>query len=192
MGADLVTKAEYKAYAGITSDTLDAVITAIIPKVSQLVKTICRRTFVDYINDAKTEIYNGGKGNKLFLKEYPILSITSIERSEDYGATYTELIEFTDYVIDQEDGSIVSIGIDSVFPSAVNGYKIRYSAGYEELPADLKVAVLDLCTYYIKNDSSVHSAKAPGTNSVQIEYITTTNLPARIKRILDLYTASFD
>jgi hypothetical protein len=190
MGANLVTLAEYKAYAGITSTNQDAEINAIIPKASQLVKSICRRTFVDYVNDSKEEVYAGG-WEKLFLKEYPILSITSVEASVDYGATYTELVEFTDYVVDQEDGTIKCI-YAAEFPKCVNGYKVTYTAGYESLPEDLKLAVLDLVTYYLKNDMSVHSPKAPGTNSVQVEYITTANLPAHIRRVLYLYTASYD
>jgi uncharacterized phiE125 gp8 family phage protein len=193
MATDLVTLAEYKAYAGIASDTLDSVVTAIIPKVSQLVKSLCRRTFVDYINDSKIEVFSGNNESKIFLKEYPILQIQDVELSTDYGNTYTSLVEYTDYVLDQEDGSIVALGYtDAVFPKYINGYKVTYTAGYETLPEDLKVAVLDLVTYYVKNDGSVHSPKAPGTNTVQIEYITTTNLPAHIKRVLDLYTASFD
>jgi uncharacterized phiE125 gp8 family phage protein len=193
MATDLVTLAEYKAYAGITSDTLDAIVTAIIPKASQLVKSLCRRTFVDYINDAKIEVYSGNNESKIYLKEYPILQIYDVEQSTDYGNTYTSLVEYTNYVLDQEDGSIVAVGsTDAVFPKYINGYRVTYIAGYETLPEDLKVAILDLVTYYVKNDASVHSPKAPGTNTVQIEYITTTNLPAHIKRVLDLYTASFD
>lgn len=190
MGADLVTKAEYKAYAGIASDTQDAIITSIIPKVSQLIKSLCRRTFLDHVNESKIEVYSGGHGNKLYLKEYPLLSVIAVEKSVDYGAIYTELVEFTDYAIDQEDGSIVAINAD--FTKYINGYKITYTGGYENLPDDLKIAVMDLVTYYIKSDSSIHSTKSPGSNSVQIEYITTTNLPAHIKRVLDLYTSSFD
>ena len=196
MATDLLTLTEYKAYAGITSDTLDTIVTAIIPKASQLVKSICRRTFVDYISDSKVETFSGNNESRLYLKEYPILQIYDVELSTDFGNTYTSLVEYTDYVLDQEDGSIVAISGGAtdgvVFPKYVNGYKVTYTAGYETLPEDLKVAVLDLITYYVKNDGSVHSPKAPGTNTVQIEYITTTNLPAHIKRVLDLYTASFD
>lgn len=189
MGLDLVTLAEYKAYVGISSTTSDTQITSIIPRVSELVKTICRRTFVDYVNDSKIEVYKGGP--RLYLKEYPILALSSVEFSYDYGATYTELVEYTDFVLDVEDGSIAPIDLEE-FTRYINGYKITYTAGYETLPADLKTAVLDLVTYYLKNDMAVHSPKAPGTNSVQIEYVTTTNLPAHIKRILDLYTGSYD
>jgi Phage gp6-like head-tail connector protein len=190
MGANLATLSEYKAYAGITSDTQDTMINAIIPKVSELVKNLCRRTFVDYVNDSKIEVHSGGYGSKIFLKEYPVLSVVGVEYSVDYGNTYTDLVEFTDYAVDLEDHSIVSIGGE--FDKYINGYKVTYNAGYETLPVDLKLAILDLITYYIKNDGSVHSPKAPGTNSVQIEYITTTNLPAHIKRVLDLYVGSFD
>lgn len=188
MAIDLVTRAEYKAYANINSTNQDAQIDAIIPKVSQLVKTICRRTFVDYVSDAKTEVFKGG--DFLSLSEYPVLSIQSVELSTDKGATYSDLVEFTDYVYDTEEDVIVPMYTDT-FKPLVNGYRVSYTAGYEELPKDLKLAVLDLVTYYLKNDMSIHSPKAPGTNSVQIEYITSTSLPAHIKRVLDLYTANY-
>lgn len=190
MGANLVTLAEYKAYAGIASTNQDTQINSIIPIASQLVKTFCHRTFVDYVSESKTEVFSGG-WSKLYLKEYPILSIGSVEVSSDYGNNYTELTEFTDYVLDAEDGAITCINAEE-FPKVVNGYKVTYTAGYETLPADLKVAVLDLITYYLKNDMSVHSPKAPGTNSVQVEYITTANLPAHIRRVLYMYTGSYD
>lgn len=195
MATDLVTLKEYKEYAGISSTTQDDAIETIIPKVSQLVKSICKRTFVDYVNDAKIEVSAGGYGSKIFLKEYPVLAVTGVEYSIDYGNTYTELVEFTDYAVDQEDGTIYSIPTGTLagdFPKYVNGYKVTYTAGYETLPEDLKIAVLDLVTYYLKNDGSVHSPKAPGTNSVQIEYITTNQLPAHIMRVLYLYMGSYD
>lgn len=198
MGLDLVTLEEYKAYAAISSTNQDAEITSIIPIASDLVKNYCRRTFVDYIDDAKTEVFSGGSTtSKFYLKELPIISISSVEYSSDYGQTYTTLVEYTDYVADLEDDSIVALPISestpTIFPKAINGYKITYYAGYQDgIPTDLKVAVLDLITYYMKNDGSVHSPKAPGTNSVQIEYITTTALPAHIARVLNLYKASWD
>lgn len=188
MGLSLVTKAEYKAYAGITSTTQDTQIDAIIPRVSQLVKNICNRTFVDFTSDAKTEYFDGG-GTVYNLEEYPVLSISSVEYSADYGNTYETLTEFSDYVWAKKDDSIRAIS-SSGFPYAPNAYRITYTAGYEVIPADLKLAVLDLVTYYLKNDMAVHSNRAQGSNTVQIEYVTSTNLPAHIKRILDIYRSS--
>jgi hypothetical protein len=77
------------------------------------------------------------------------------------------------------------------FEPLINGYIVSYTAGYEEVPQDLRLAVLDLVTYYRKNDGAIHSTKAPGTNAVQIEYISTTSLPAHIKRVLDFYVADY-
>lgn len=191
MAKDLVTLEEYKAYAGITNPNQDGIISSLIPKVSALVKNICRRTFVDYLDDAKIERFNGGLGSTYYVKEYPILAVSSVQTSNDYGANYTDMVEFTDYAVDPEDHAVVSLATDG-FAKKVNGYIVTYTAGYEVLPEDLRLAVMDLITYYIRNDMAVHSSKAPGTNTVQIEYVTTTNLPAHIKRILDLYTASYE
>lgn len=190
MGLALITRDEYKAYMGINSPNQDSVIDAIIPKVSQFVKTYCRRTFVDFVNDSITETVHGGYGDKITLKEYPLLSVTTVAVSTDYGVTYTDLIEFTDYVVDLSDATIIAISGD--FPKLINGYQITYTAGYEDIPIDLKLAVMDLVTYYMKNDMAVHSPKAPGTNTVQVEYITSSALPAHIRRILDMYKGSWD
>ena len=206
MGISLVTLAEYKAYVGITSTTQDAQIATLIPRVSELVKSICRRTFVDYVNDARTQVFSGG--DQFVLSETPVLSVQAVEASVDYGANYTELVEYTDYALDMELDAIVPLQLvgyvpdywDGIirrtvvptFPRRINGYRVTYTAGYETLPLDLKLAVLDLLTYYVRNDSAVHAAKGMGTNTMQIEYVTTTNLPAHIKRVLDLYTASYN
>ena len=70
--ADLVTKQEYKTYAGINSTNQDAEIDFLIPKVSELVKTYCKRSFIDYYDEAKAEIFKGGFAN-LLLKETPVV-----------------------------------------------------------------------------------------------------------------------
>lgn len=185
----LITKAEYKTYAGISSTNQDAEIDLLIPKVSELVKSYCRRSFIDYVGNPKIETFNGGT-NKYYLKESPLLTLLTVEYSSDYGQNYVPLDEFVDFVADITDSSIVSLKPNG-FSYAINGYAVTYTAGYQTIPEDLKLAVMDLITYYRRNDGSVHSTKAPGTNSVQIEYISTTNLPAHIKRVLDLYVSDY-
>lgn len=187
MGANLITRAEYKAYASITSNNQDAEIDLLIPKVSEFIKTYCRRTFVDFFDEAKTEVFDGGFGT-LLLKETPVTQVISVQQSSDYGQTYAKLTKFTDWV--QSGDYVVAISPQGFLP-LINGYKVSYFAGYEKVPEDLKLAVLDLVTYYRKNDGAIHSSKSPGTNSVQIEYVSTTNLPAHIKRVLDQYVADY-
>ena len=190
MGLPLVTAAEYKAYIGITSTTQDAAIASVIPKVSELVKNFCRRSFLDYVDDNKVEVFKGGE-ETLNLKETPILAVSSVEFSEDYGATYTSLVEFTDYVVDTETEQVNLIPLQYQTYKRVNAFRITYNAGYETLPADLKLAVFDLITYYLRHEAALHTNKNVGANSVQIEYVTNTALPAHIRRVLDLYCANY-
>ena len=190
MATNLITRAEYKTYVGISSTTSDAEIDLLITNISALTKAYCRQSFVDYVDEVKTERFNGGGFDVFYLKEYPIIAISSVEYSSDYGATYTALTEYTDWVYDDS-----VIGIRSLSPTgftnAINGYKVSYNCGYETIPVDLKMAVMDLVTYYRKNDSAVHTHKLANPNTMQVEYIASSNFPAHIKRVLDLYTADF-
>jgi hypothetical protein len=190
MGLSLITITEYKNYVGITSPNQDTIISSLIPKVSQLVKTYCRRTFVDYYDESKVEVFSGGE--RLNLSESPVVQVASVEYSTDYGNTYTSLTEYTDWVLDVKTEQIVPISTTGEFRKLVNGYKVAYTAGYETLPEDLKLAVLDLISYYMKNDGAIHSTKTPGSNTTQIEFISTTSLPSHIKRVLDLYVLNYN
>lgn len=186
--ADLITRQEYKTYAGINSTNSDAEIDLLIPKVSELVKSYCRRTFIDYYSNPKTEVFHGGFSS-FILKEAPVVQVLSVETSSDYGQTYTALTEYVDWVKDGD--YIVSIN-PAGFTKLLNGYQVIYYAGYESVPEDLKLAVLDLITYYRRNDGAVHNNRTPGGGgSVQLEYITNTSFPAHIKRVLDQYVADY-
>lgn len=187
MPQNLITLDEYKAYKGLTSPTQDAVIEILITSVSKLVKKYCECSFVDYVQNEKIEYFNGGT-EFLILKETPIIEILSVEYSTDYGNTTVELEEDVDWTLHE---GYVYATLSTGFKKQLKGYTVTYLAGYEELPEDLKLACFDLVTYYLQNDSAVHSTKAPGTNSVQIEYISTTSLPAHIRRVLDLYKSDF-
>jgi hypothetical protein len=187
MAYELITRTEYKAYAGIASTNSDTEIDSLLPKVSELVKTYCRRRFNEFIAVDKTQVFSGDT-DTLILQEEPVITVTSVEISTDYGQTWTALTQYTDWVLDNNEILELTTGY---WTKVVRGYRVRYRCGYATVPDDLKLAVLDLVTYYRQNDASVHSTKAPGTNSVQIEYISTTSLPAHIKRILDFYVADY-
>ena len=184
--ANLITLAEYKAYNGINSTTQDAEINVLIPKISQLIKTYCNRTFIDFY-DENTYTYSDGNVPYIYLKESPTVNIASVEFSEDYGRTYTTLTEYTDYVLNLTHDRVESKDDINGFPKAMNGYKITYTGGYETTPEEIKLAALDLIGYYMKSDMSIKSTRNAGANNTSIEYVTTANLPAHIRRVLDLY-----
>lgn len=190
MTPDLVTVAEYKAYAGISSTNQDTELATTVQKVSHLVKNICRRTFLDYVDEYKTDIFSGG-APRILLPETPVLNVASVQFSNDYGKTYVKLTEFEDYVVDKQRDAVELISGQLMEYKRVNAFKVTYTAGYEVIPEDLKLAIFDLVTYYMRNDAAIKSSKAVGANTVQIEYITNTNLPAHIRRVLDLHTAYY-
>ncbi|CAB4134519.1 gp6 domain containing protein [uncultured Caudovirales phage] len=192
MATDLITLAEYKSYMNKVNPSDDAMITALIPKVSDLIKRICGRTFIDYVNDDKVEVFRGGFNNYL-VQESPLLSVNSVEYSTDYGQTYTALTEFTDYVsvLDEDRIEFISAQYDENSPPQVNKFRITYNGGFTSVPDDIKLAAFDLVTYYMRNDGAVHSQKPPGSNTIQIDYITNNRLPAHISRVLDLYRSTY-
>jgi hypothetical protein len=194
MALNLVTLGEYKTYAGIKSTNYDREIAGLIPRVSELVKKYCNKTFVDYVDTDKVEYFNGatsygGAGqSKFILHESPVISVSQVALSTDYGQNYIPLVQYVDWV--QDGDEVLAIGTQA-FIKYIRGYKVTYRAGYDDVPVDIALAIMDLITYYRQSDMSIHSNKAPGTNNVQIEYITTTQLPAHIRRILDLYKSDY-
>lgn len=188
MGLNLFTRQEYKNYKGITSANSDGQIDSLIPKVSQFAKTYCKRTFLDHYEEPKVQYTDGGFAS-ILLVEAPVVSISSVQRSIDYGQTWTTLIKYTDWVLVGEE--IRSLHPSGYFETLINGYKVTYFAGFETTPEDLKVACMDLLTYYKDNEASVKSTKAAGTNSTQIEYIQSNSLPAHIRRVFDLYQQDY-
>lgn len=191
MALNLVTRQEYKTYAGIKSSNYDSEIDSLIPRISELIKQYCRRTFVDHMDPGseKVDIFSGDV-DKFILPESPVVNVVSVQSSDDYGQTYTTLVKYTDWV--QEKDYVLPLNSLAFFTKKINGYKVTYQAGYDDVPTDVALAVMDLITYYRKNDGAVHNQKTPGGGgSVQLEYIMNTNFPAHIKRVLDLYVADY-
>lgn len=175
---DLITLEEYKTYASISSTEYNDKLNLVIKSVSSLVRAYCARKLIS--EEPEVDYYNGGI-NSIYTKEFPIISVTSLERSIDYGQTYATLVEFVDYVVDKQKDQLYLITEDLI--ESPNKYKLTYTGGYLEVPEDLKLAILDLVDYYYKNETVPKRM----SNFVTIEYVKTTDFPPHIKRVLDLY-----
>lgn len=182
--ANLVTKAEYKAYAGISSTTQDTLIDFLIPKISDAVRIFCRNPLID-TQATLTEVFDGGNGI-LNLSSGPVASVASVQYSTDYGKTYNDLTQYTDWIYVQRD-QVIKCVYNSVFPYNPAGYRVTYTAGNDGCPEGLKLGVLEFIQYYMRHEGAVHSTSAPGGNNRQIEYILNSKLPASIQRIFDQY-----
>ena len=197
--ADLVTLQQYKDFAGLQGIQQDAKINVIIDNVSQLVKTYCGTTIIDYASTNKVEYFNIQQGDdRVILAESPLIQVVSVQERTSQADSYVTLItENSDssgkyeYIADMDSDSIVrttSTG-SKFFPKGMKAVKVTYKAGYTSTPEDLKLAVFDLIKYYLKDERKDRMSIAGAT----VENATSTSLknnigfPDHIKRILDLY-----
>ena len=188
---DLITLEEYKTAKGIASDKEDGKISAVIPKVSQLVKTYCGNSLVDYYNTNDTEYFNIPWSQELIqLTESPIVDLVSVEERASIGENYTALTE-TEYYLDTTTECIYRVSDSgnryTSFALGPGSVRVVYKAGYDGCPADLKLAVIDLVSYYVNSEHK--QMKTQGAASVQNQGVSKQNsdFPDHIKRVLDLY-----
>ena len=114
--ANLVTIQQYKDFTGLQGVQEDARISTLIPQVTQVVKTYCGTSFVDYYSSNKTEYFNitDSRTTRIMLDESPLTSVISVKEREDQAASYVTLItENSDssgkyeYIIDTITDSII-------------------------------------------------------------------------------------
>tara|TARA_B100000965_G_C19556122_1_gene742283 strand:+ start:95 stop:682 length:588 start_codon:yes stop_codon:yes gene_type:complete len=191
--ANLITLQEYKTAEGISAPKDDARLNVLIPSVSELVKTYCGNTFVDFFSSNKTEEFNIDWGTHVVqLTESPVNAIVSVQERESYSSSYVTLTTGAyEYALDKTTDSILrTLGSGyKNWPTGVAAVKVVYTAGYSAVPSDLKLAVLDLVTYYLKDEHKQRQTIAGA--SLQNQGSTSQNnnvsFPDHIKRVLDLY-----
>ena len=191
--ADLITLATYKDAEGLSTPKEDLRINALIPNVSQLVKTYCGNSFVDFFSSNKTETFNIDWDTYIVqLTESPVNSIVSVQERQSYSDSYATLTTGAfEFALDGRTDSILrtsSFGYQN-WPRGVDAVKVVYTAGYSAVPADLELAVIDLITYYLKDEHK--ERRVLGGASIQNQSSSTQSnnvaFPDHIKRVLDLY-----
>ena len=192
--ADLITLQDYKTAEGITQPKDDARLNVLIPSVSQLVKTYCGNSFVDFYSSNKTETFDINWGTHVVqLTESPANEIVSVQERTAYNGSYTTLTTTDhEFYLNTETDSVfrtLSSGGFTDWPQGVGAVKIVYTAGYSAIPGDLKLAVLDLITYYLKDEHKQRQSIAGASlqNQGSTSQSNNVGFPDHIKRVLDLY-----
>lgn len=192
--ADLITLSDYKDMEGINGPKEDLRISRLIPSVSELVKTYCGNSFVDFYASNKIEDFDiHWSTYAVQLTESPIVDIVSVQERGGYDQAYSTLTTTDhEYYLDARTDSIVRTnksGSRLNWSKGVGAVKITYKAGYSEVPSDLKLAISDLITYYLKDEHK--ERRTLGGASIQNQSSTTQRdnvaFPDHIKRVLDLY-----
>lgn len=189
--ANLVTVADYKSYAGITSNKFDTQISTLVEVVSAIIKTHCNRTFIDYVTTDKVE-YFSSCGDTLFVEEVPIISVTSLKVRNNPREAYTTLTANTDYVVDDEVITHIDAGTgyNKNLPCGPRSVELTYKAGLTAVPNDLRIAAMDLITFYMKKEATqevMMMSKAPSNITRAHNNKQVSNFPPHIARVLNYY-----
>ena len=189
--ADLITLAEYKEAEGIASPKEDLRLANLVPSVSQLVKTYCGNSIVDYYSTNKVETFNIDWNTHIVqLTESPVNTLVSVEKRDSVTSSYTT-VPTTDYYLDESTDSVLYVTGSTYkdWPRGAGSVKVTYTAGYESCPTDLKLAVFDLVTYYLRDEHKERRTLAGATiqNQGSTSLRDSVAFPDHIKRVLDLY-----
>jgi hypothetical protein len=192
--ADLVTLSDYKEAEGISSPKDDLRISRIIPSISQLVKTYCGNTIVDFYSSNKIEDFDVYWDTyAVQLTESPVVSVVTVQERGGYDEPYATLTTGAyEYYLDTRTDSIVRTnesGGRLNWKQGVASVRVTYKAGYASTPQDLRLAVFDLITYYLRDEHK--ERRTLGGATIQNQSSTTQRdnvaFPDHIKRVLDLY-----
>jgi hypothetical protein len=185
--ADLITLTDYKELEGVTNTQHDARTEVIIDSVSQLVKTYCGNSIIDFYTANKVETLSVMHPTAVIqLTECPVNTLVTVQERSEIGGSYSTLSNTTDVELDKTTDTLyrISSGAYKHWEQGINSVKITYTAGYESTPADLKLAIADLVTHYLKGEHKERRTISGATIQNQKSDIT---FPDHIKRVLDLY-----
>ena len=180
--ANLITLQDYKNFVGITNSTDDPKLMIILGLVEEFVETYCGRQFLAATHTEQLKSENGS----LFLRNLPVTSVSKVTYLDSSKA----LAEVTssDYIVYAEEGMV------ELFDQAtlqvldiLKPFSITYTGGYSEVPAALKLAIMNLITYYHKQQFISKTSSVNVNISNSDDESQGSDLPSHIKRVLDLY-----
>jgi hypothetical protein len=194
----LLTLAEAKAALGITDNARDADITRLVSRVSASIFAYCKpRT--DGINpptllsEGITESYRWG--SNIGVIQLSRRRVTEIGSVSEGGAA----LEDTAYDIDRASGQILRVSGDGYIGWAGTPVVVDYTAGFETVPEDLKLAAeiwlrelwrTDFMTPSALNDPFAKVEEIPGVRRIErwVEgmntAVTPTMIPPEVESVL--------
>ena len=192
--ANLCTVEDYKLFKKIEHNKDDEQLKSLVSSVSALVKTYTGNSIIDYAQADKVETFDitDHYTSELFLTESPLISVAAVQERDSIADSYTTLTADEHYYVDKEHDRIYRIDGDSStknFPKGFASVKATYRAGYLSCPDDLKLAVYDLITYYLKEEYKGRRSMQGATlqNEASTSIRDDIGFPDHIKRVLDMY-----
>lgn len=188
--ADLITLQEYKDYMGLKKPDEDTKIGFLITSISSLIKAYLGYSLVDNYDIALTEYASFDYDTNVYYpKQWPIRDIVEITETDRYSYDSTIHVPLTaesDYYLSGD--AIIRVpgyGGFGTWPQGPNSVMIRYRAGYDDAPNDIKLAAIELINYY-KQEQFRQSKTIMGSTIIN-SVSKADEWPPHIKLILDSY-----
>lgn len=197
----LTTLARAKSYLDISGTSKDLILTMLILAASKYIEeTHCKRRFKH--QTYTSEVYSGNGTPRLFLKNKPIISgstVTLQRRTTVMNEASWENVDSEDYFIDNTGAKLEMVA--GVFEEGIQNYRVTYTAGFylpseteyqdgtdddKDLPYDLELAMLDMVSsmYSARTSSGVVKEKV---GQVEVTYAENAAEDPKIKETLDKY-----
>lgn len=156
----MTTVAKVKSYLGITSATHDTILTELVANVTAWMTTYLDRTLLKKADGQYFEEIFDGYDKCLLLKEYPIVSVTSIEyNSGTQAVPVWNTVDASNYVYDAQNGYIELL---AGLPNGRQNVRVRYNGGYASYPDDVELVAKQLVARMFEQ------RKAQGKTSEQL------------------------
>ena len=156
----------------------DAYLERLINSASQQIERYCNRRFVPW---NYVEIFDGNSSDQQILSNFPVLAINEV--CVDSSRVFGEDTIVTNYSL--VDGNVLQ-RIGSSWGSSQQSVRVSYTAGFEEIPADLEDACIMLVEirYRLKNDRRL-GRESQSKAGEDITFVA--GWPTEVTTILDEY-----
>lgn len=209
--SNFATRAEVKEFIGIDSGntTYDDFINSMLTNSSSIIKSYLGR---DIVQATYTDHYYDGDGSDtLILRQYPIISVTSLYDDPDRDFGSDSLLDEDpngdrDFLIvnknEIDNEGIIRRIQGGIFYKGKQNIKITYVGGYSSanVPADIKQAQIQLVTFFYNNRGNNLNIKSFKLGNYSVTYkdnanlqnrgIVGANIPIEIAGLLSTYRDS--
>ncbi len=168
----LTTVADVKELLGIDAgdSTKNNLIIRKINQSTLMIESFCSKPNGQHFASTvyTDEEYDGTGTNQLSLRNRPVITFTSFsERNTTENDSSWSVIDTELYFVDNNAGVI---DCNFTLNQNWNLYKVTYTAGYTDIPADLAEACATLAAYLVDNATTGTSIKSKEQGPKKIEY----------------------
>lgn len=168
----IITLAEFKSYAEISNPKHDTKLQALVDFVNSYIENFCNVEFSETIVLQKK--LTSTNGIDLLIPYYPLVSVQELRYNGD-------VVDPSIYEVNTDLGSIDSL---TYFGTKRFAFEVDFTYGYSAVPADLKLAAMELVAHYQKREFTKSRNLGNGESAT---YEDSQTIPSHIRMVLNMY-----